>query len=137
MRSGPSSPKSGNNMGYLTYFSLQILGPQEDCDKMKADAAALDPKSEDFVSAECIRELVRDEFLEAKWYDFEQDFLKWAKRYPTLLMIVNGDGEDSDDIWQLRVKGDEYELNYITMPPFKNENLLTESEKIERIMTED
>lgn len=77
----------------------------------------------------CTSELVQKGYLEAKWYDFEDTFPAFAAKFPDVLFIVNGDGDDSDDLWEARFKGNEIERHYMSMPPFTNPVLLTESEK--------
>lgn len=40
------------------------------------------------------------ESVYAKWYDYEEDMERLSRAYPEITVRVNGDGEDSDDLWQ-------------------------------------
>ena len=35
----------------------------------------------------------------SKWYDHDEEFLDFSKRYPDWLFILSGEGEESGDIW--------------------------------------
>ena len=40
------------------------------------------------------------ESVYTKWYDYEEDMERLSRAYPEITVRVNGDGEDSDDLWQ-------------------------------------
>lgn len=105
-------------MGYYTYFAITMIGSEEA--EMQAENDA--QKSDNW----CLKELVVTGGVEAKWYSFFEDFSTFAKQHPDILFIVDGHGEDSDDIWQHRFRGDIDERHDIEMPPFQT--LLTEKE---------
>ena len=127
MMAGLSSLKSGSNMGYITYFNLEMIGSDEDIANACEDAKTS--------GNELIAELLDGEYLEAKWYDFQTDFSDFAKRHPSILFIVTGDGEESDDLWEARFKGDISERQDFMIPPFKTLDLLTEDEIARRTIT--
>jgi hypothetical protein len=35
-----------------------------------------------------------------KWYDHDDDFLKFSKSFPDWLFILKGEGEESGDVWK-------------------------------------
>lgn len=35
----------------------------------------------------------------SKWYDYDEEFLEFSKKYPDWLFILSGEGEESGDIW--------------------------------------
>jgi len=35
-----------------------------------------------------------------KWYDHETDMIKYSLSKPDVLFVLDGDGEDSGDIWR-------------------------------------
>jgi len=39
-----------------------------------------------------------------KWYHHEDDMKKFSKKYPDIVFVLDGEGEDSGDIWRLYVK---------------------------------
>ena len=73
-------------MGYRTYHSLTVI-PDIQGDH-KANIGILSKYGD---------ELWTDE---QKWYDEESDMLAYSKRYPGLLFIVDGQGEENTDIWR-------------------------------------
>lgn len=109
-------------MGYITYFTLRMFGPDEKIKKAENDIKAL--SSEGWLD-----ELVDDGCSELKWYDWKTDIDNVAKANPDVLIILYGDGEDSDDLWQYRVKGDIKEYRSFYMPPFTTPELLLNEEK--------
>ena len=103
-------------MGYYTYFTLTpIEDPEENFDKLVND---IFEETGIYFSGDGI---------EAKWYDCEEDCLRYSKRYPKLLFQLDGDGENSGDVWSERFLNGKCERVQVAMPPFKK--LLTEQEK--------
>ena len=48
-----------------------------------------------------------DESLEqggVKWYDFDTDMLAVSEQFPSLIFTLNGNGEESGDVWRLYYK---------------------------------
>ena len=70
-----------------------------------------------------VEELIREGGVYGKLYDIEDDIAKLAPKYPHLLIILSGDGDEPGDNWQHRWKGDEDEYHQVQMPPFTNPNL--------------
>lgn len=95
-------------MGYCTYFTLnKIQGSDEDYDALVKD---IEKKSGlDFSGDGC---------QEGKWYDNHKDMLELTKKYPDLTVQLDGDGENSDDLWACRYRGGESEAVESEMPPF-------------------
>ena len=57
---------------------------------------------------------------ETKWYSFDDDMRKVSKLFPNVLFTLNGEGEESGDIWKAYFKnGDQKVLrSEITFPEF-------------------
>lgn len=112
-------------MGYYTYYTLSYYGPPED----EQALADFEPAGDEFdLEPQRMKQLIADNGdNDWKWYDWQKDMEKLAKKFPNILFLLHGDGEESDDIWEWRGKGDKYEFHAMEMPPFTE--LLTESEK--------
>ena len=88
-------------MGYYTIYSLtKIKGKDEDFDALNKD----------------LRELGIDLDFDCnlKWYDHETDLENLTKKYPDLVVELEGDGEDVGDYWKKRFKNGicEYHPHY-------------------------
>lgn len=79
-------------MGYSTKYNLEIINDNDDCDVFWEDienhddlyyAVGSDGKSGN----------------DCKWYDHEKDMVEISKSYPLLTFKLNGEGEESGDIW--------------------------------------
>ena len=78
-------------MGYYTTYSLTLEeGPREQFKKMLEDIDAMMGENE----------MSSFESINAKWYSYETDIKQLSLKYPDIIFRVNGDGEDSDDLWQ-------------------------------------
>ena len=108
-------------MGYITDFCLRIFGPDDKVRKAGEDIKALSPDG-------WLDELVDDEYSALKWYNWQEDIDKVAKANPDVLIILDGDGEESDDLWQYRAKGDKTEYHAFALPPFTTPELLLKEE---------
>lgn len=121
-RAGPC-PKNGSSMGYYTSYGLSLYGPTDECEAFEKDLLDLSDNDEE------VRELLKYGGCYAKLYDLEAWMDQVAKKHPSVLAILSGDGEESDDQWEHRWKGLEDEVQKAIIPPFKNERLFTEYEK--------
>ncbi len=104
-------------MGYYTTFTLDLYGPQEDKDGF-ADALITRSNYHDDVKT-----LFRDGCVNAKLYYLDNWIDEVALKYPALLVVLHGCGEEQDDIWETRWRGEETETHIFAMPPFENEHL--------------
>lgn len=98
-------------MGYYTYYTLE----------------AKDAKTRTFIDEALEREICErlyeisngafyygDTFYECfgsehKWYNHQEDMIKLSKEYPDIVFILDGEGEDREDIWRLYVQNGEWE----------------------------
>lgn len=120
-------------MGYNTHFTISMEGSDE------AKAKAIAELRKIYQGPGFIIEEVTDDKkalnlleygFEAHWYDFGEDCHRIALAVPDVLIIVNGQGEDRDDIWEARYKGDLSELAkaVILDPQITDERLLGTSD---------
>ena len=110
-------------MGYYTYFSLSYHGSPEDEKSIQEFRVEDDDK--EFSNPWYINGIL-DECADHdyKWYDWEKDMRILASKFPNVLFILNGNGEELDDIWEFRIKGDISEFHCMVMPPFTTPELI-------------
>lgn len=115
-------------MGYYTSYGFTLVGDPEKCEKFEKDLSDAGRDSEGEKDFE-IEQLIDSGSVYAKLYDIENIISRVAKMNPDVLAILTGDGEASDDLWEARWKGDQYEVQSYVIPPFTNPALQTEDEK--------
>ena len=106
-------------MGYYTYFNLSYKGTPEDEKRLQE----FEPGSE-FGFPEGIKALLDESGdTDFKWYSWEDDMKLLASKFPDILFALYGDGEESDDIWEYRIKGSISEFHCMEMPLFITKEL--------------
>lgn len=108
-------------MGYYTYYNLDLYGKDEDVERCEesfrkelSGVGYCDDEIEGFLDGDA---------LEAKGSCVESICETVAKTHPDVLIVLSGDGECSDDLWEARFKGDLYERQDFTIPPFTTPEL--------------
>lgn len=77
-------------MGYYTKHSLTVInGDEYNIDYEQEIADITDGYDKHWLWGE-----------ESKWYDCDQDMLKYSLRYPNTTFLIDGEGESGDDIWK-------------------------------------
>lgn len=87
-------------MGYYTRFEGGVSGPAELMEKFSEDASNGVCFGE---YQQSLEEWVCGEFFggdTAKWYGWNQDLISVSSNYPGLLFWLEGEGEESGDIWK-------------------------------------
>lgn len=51
-----------------------------------------------------------DFFIEGKWYDWKDDMVKVSGLFPDVLFVLEGAGEDSDDLWKAYFKNGKVQI---------------------------
>lgn len=118
-------------MGYYTAYSIDIEhdeGAVNQIDEFYKELLEVSKDSDGNFDVE-YQELVREGVVYGKLYDIEDYIDELAPKYPGLLILLEGNGEDHDDRWEHRWKGTESEVQKAEIPPFKNVNLKTKYEK--------
>ena len=115
-------------MGYYTYYQIAFEGDDDKIKAFKDDLLEHSMDDDGEVDSD-LKELLDFSDVGAKLYDLEDWIDAIAPRHPDVLVILNGDGEGSDDLWEARWKGDKCERQNATIPPFTTPELLTETEK--------
>ena len=85
-------------MGYYTCFSLEVMTADNSAVHPEATAiiAKLRETNED---ANCALNEDGTTEMDAKWYDYTDELREFSTRYPDALLVLYGDGENSDDLW--------------------------------------
>lgn len=107
-------------MGYYTAYGLSIhpdAGHLEDEDKFYKELLEMNDNDRE------VKEFIEEGGVFGKLYDIEDDIASLAPKYPHLLIVLSGDGEEPGDNWEHRWKGEEDEYHEVQMPPFTNPNL--------------
>lgn len=89
-------------MGYCTEFNLTIVSGG---DKSLIDA--LRNSNEIAVDAFMSNGVSR---YSVKWYDWERDMRAFSAAHPNALLLLEGQGEDSADLWRAHFKGGRMQL---------------------------
>lgn len=85
-------------MGYYTYFEITIPAKFDELDvieklekisEYKFESSRSNEKTKTFATAESY-----------KWYDHESNMFELSEMFPKILFQVDGDGEESDDLWR-------------------------------------
>lgn len=104
-------------MGYYTYYTLDMYKDKE-C--AKQGIAFTDEEKQYEVANELYKimygekeELLKDNYYgdyfsnifcdSMKWYDHEEEMIKLSEKYPEYWFILEGHGEEWDDIWKMYV----------------------------------
>jgi hypothetical protein len=88
-------------MGYYTRYTLTVSSQEEKLIK------ELREENESAHNAICEKGFTADE---CKWYDHETDLKTFSKKHPRVLFTLEGEGEESGDIWTLYVKNGKSQL---------------------------
>jgi ABC-type Fe3+-hydroxamate transport system substrate-binding protein len=73
-------------MGYYTVFNLEVVGGDSTYDYVQE---LQDISGYTNLFDDCV-----------KWYDHEYDMRLLSEKYPEVLFILSGEGEDLKDIWK-------------------------------------
>ena len=92
-------------MGYYTNFTLNCY---DNCASSfdissktefgRALTAALHEINPYYFDDDFDLKTLPDDYL--KWYDHDEDMIKLSLRFPDYIFILEGDGEDSSDLWR-------------------------------------
>ena len=110
-------------MGYYTNFELTMhpSQPQErETEIIRHIISLMDGIDLDKVQGSEIDWFLSDSL---KWYDHEDHMIEISRRYPDVIFVLHGEGEEHDDIWNEYYSNGESERvdAIITMPRPKGE----------------
>ena len=85
-------------MGYYTYYTLKIK------DSIIDSSYVINELREENEDAKYALDNEGYSQDEAKWYNAEEDIREFSKKYPEVLFILEGQGEESDDVWRTYIQ---------------------------------
>lgn len=118
-------------MGYYTSYQLRVLEGGDESElinefRKESDGAAYAIDEDGDTNESC------------KWYDSNQDLINFSKKHPDAIFCLEGEGEESGDVWKLYVKDGHYQECRATMvfPEFDKAKLLADirDSKIDKII---
>ena len=74
-------------MGYYTKFELSIISGNDH----------ITDYEQEIIDSTDYSELFEDSI---KWYDCEKDMIAYSKNHPNVTFCIDGEGEESGDIWK-------------------------------------
>ena len=63
-----------------------------------------------------ILELITKSYVNATWYNEEENMLEFSEHFPELVFILDGDGEEGDDVWQSAYHNGMCNTRYVESP---------------------
>ena len=96
-------------MGYYTNFDLTMHPAQTQEQEREIIRHIISLM--DYVEPERVSEGEIEWFLAdaMKWYDHEEHMVKISKRYPDVIFVLHGEGEEHGDLWNEYYSNGEYE----------------------------
>lgn len=89
-------------MGYYTYYRLEVYGKSNVYDIIHE----LRKWSE---GANYAFDADGDTLENCKWYDYNEEMVEFSKKYPEVLFVIFGEGEESSNIWRTFYLNGKYE----------------------------
>lgn len=83
-------------MGYYTRYELDIIENNSEVSDVVIIQGLRDFSEGANYSIDEYGECYND----TKWYDYEKDLKYYSSQYPNVLFCLNGEGEESGDIWK-------------------------------------
>ena len=74
-------------MGYYTKYELEIISGNDYETDYEREISVL----ADYYN--CFNDAI-------KWYSHKEDMIKYSKKYPSVLFLLKGEGEETGDIWR-------------------------------------
>lgn len=112
-------------MGYYTDYLICFIGDDDKVEAFKKDLLK-ESMDDDGEIDDALMELLVDNQVYAKLYDLDKWISNVAPRHPDVMIRLMGDGEQSDDLWESRWKGKDFETQYAQMPPFTTPSLIVD-----------
>lgn len=86
-------------MGYYTDYSLSAEWYDDTSEPSQEEVQKLQDEIEKMNVFDREGDITLEWWANVKWYDWEEDMAMLSKRFPGFLFLLNGNGENLDDIW--------------------------------------
>lgn len=88
-------------MGYYTFYKLKINEATNEQKELMVKE--LNENNKDYSDAEILEYLINNpnDTPEYKWYEYRIDMEKLSSKFPEIKFTLNGEGEESNDIWEI------------------------------------
>lgn len=93
-------------MGYYTKYDVKIIRLNNTNEGLKL-VEELDLRHQ--IGHVNATDIELDQF-ETKWYNWEKDCIRASKLCPHAIIEIEGEGEESGDLWKARVKNGKIEI---------------------------
>jgi hypothetical protein len=107
-------------MGYYTAFNMSVVS------KIPENRNLIQEFRQVSTGAEYALDMGGGSKTETKWYNWEEDLRKFSAKFPNVLFLLEGEGEENGDLWKAYFKGGKMQLckAEVTYPKY-DENELT------------
>ncbi len=87
-------------MGYYTRYTLEVEYPTEMSRRLYELAIRAETTSYDY----SLGDLMDDQTDTIKWYDWEKEMIAFSLKYPNVLFVMTGVGEEHPDVWRAWIR---------------------------------
>lgn len=84
-------------MGYYTSFKMVVLENGQEVNEIQFPEFSNVDLDQGSLSISSLIEHTSDS---CKWYDHEEEMIEYSKKFPQLVFILDGDGEEAGDVWR-------------------------------------
>jgi hypothetical protein len=111
-------------MGYYTSYSLKVYEGERTIQEILAELI----ETGEFEYLDYALDEDGDSLEPCKWYDHEADLIEISKRYPDIVFVLKGEGEEPGDLWYKYFKNGKIQRCYaeITFEPYDESKLVGE-----------
>ena len=110
-------------MGYYTNYKMTVI--DENGNDIDSSIEPLFHEQELYQSGVSVQDVITQKLDAFKWYEHDKDMREYSEVHPQYLFILDGEGEESGDIWRKFYKNGksyEWKLEY-TLPDFDPDKL--------------
>ncbi len=93
-------------MGYETYYKLTVEVPDTDADALVGTGALVREQVEKVLKNKTMLHKNGVDYSgSCSWYEHEADLATISKAFPSVLLVLKGEGEETGDLWMKHFLG--------------------------------